>query len=92
MLDASAKLPSGILRGNLNQLGDYDACLEAFARVKVHKDKPAVPVRGKYCLAEIDFAAVAEGARYPVHLLQARNFIRSNRKDVGQFFYAYTNY
>ncbi|KAL1492211.1 hypothetical protein ABEB36_012693 [Hypothenemus hampei] len=40
LFDASAKLPSGIFRGNVNQLGDFDECLE-------------VP-DAQYCLALID--------------------------------------
>ncbi|VEN47799.1 unnamed protein product [Callosobruchus maculatus] len=40
MFDASAKLPSGILKGNVNQYGNFDECME----VKT----------GQYCLAEID--------------------------------------
>lgn len=40
MLDATAKLPSGILSGNINQYGDFDECMEV-------KD-------AQYCVAEID--------------------------------------
>lgn len=40
MFDATAKLPSGILRGNVNQYGDFDECMEID--------------NAQYCLAEID--------------------------------------
>ncbi|XP_044756157.1 nose resistant to fluoxetine protein 6-like [Coccinella septempunctata] len=40
MFDATGKLPSGILRGNVNQFGDFDECLSV--------------EQAKYCLAEID--------------------------------------
>lgn len=40
MFDATAKLPSGILRGNVNQYGDFDECMEL--------------EEAKYCLADID--------------------------------------
>ncbi|XP_047004642.1 uncharacterized protein LOC124622896 [Schistocerca americana] len=40
MLDATARLPSGLLNGNVNQLGDFDQCLAA---------------NGRYCLALIDY-------------------------------------
>lgn len=43
MIDANAKLPSGILSGNINQLGDFDECLSVVAR---NND-----FRGQYCLA-----------------------------------------
>lgn len=44
MLDATAKIPSGLLRGNVNQYGDFDECLE-------------VP-NAKYCLADIDLEPI----------------------------------
>lgn len=40
MFDASAKIPSGILSGNVNQYGDFDECLSLDG--------------AQYCLAEID--------------------------------------
>ena len=43
MIDASAKISSGSLRGNLNLLGDFDECVET----KVEN------FQGQYCLAEI---------------------------------------
>ncbi|XP_070502348.1 O-acyltransferase like protein-like [Chironomus tepperi] len=45
ILDASAKIGSGILRGSTNNFGDFDECLES----KVEN------FQGKYCLAEIQF-------------------------------------
>lgn len=42
MLDANAKLPSGILNGNINQLGDFDQCLS------VDND-----FSGQFCLANV---------------------------------------
>lgn len=45
MHDASAKLSSGILNGNVNQYGDFDQCLNSVA--KSHN------FQGKYCLAYI---------------------------------------
>lgn len=44
VVDASAKLPSGLLRGNLNQFGDFDECVGVAA--------------AHYCLAEIDLRPV----------------------------------
>lgn len=40
MFDATAKPPSGILSGNVNQYGDFDECLSVDG--------------AQYCLAEID--------------------------------------
>lgn len=45
MFDASAKLPSGILNGNLNQLGDFDMCLSAAPELNNFS--------GQYCLARV---------------------------------------
>ncbi|RZF42114.1 hypothetical protein LSTR_LSTR006707 [Laodelphax striatellus] len=46
MHDASAKLPSGLLNGNVNQLGDFDQCLS------VHESEDNI--RGQYCLTDIE--------------------------------------
>ncbi|RLU26672.1 hypothetical protein DMN91_000469 [Ooceraea biroi] len=42
MYDATAKVPSGLLSGNVNQLGDFDECMDVEG-----KDG----IRGQYCLA-----------------------------------------
>lgn len=55
--DAAAKLPSGLLSGNINQLGNFDQCLSVHSaahsapRSSVHGQTTEDPVRGKYCLA-----------------------------------------
>jgi hypothetical protein len=41
--DANAKLPSGLLNGNVNQYGDFDQCLRVIS--------PTKSFTGKYCLA-----------------------------------------
>lgn len=48
MHDASAKIPSGILNGNMNQYGDFDQCLNAIA--------PNDEFSGKYCLAYVQLS------------------------------------
>lgn len=35
VLDATAKIPSGLLQGNCIQLGDFDQCLGSRARVQL---------------------------------------------------------
>jgi len=53
--DASGKLNSGILNGNINQPGDFDQCLGIQQRMKdedVAKDQDEDSIiRGQYCLA-----------------------------------------
>lgn len=80
-MDASGKIPAGLLRGNANQLGDFDQCLEIRTKVKLRDDK-AVKVKGKYCLASIAVEATADAMRLPVHLLLGRNLLRSHLDDV----------
>lgn len=45
MYDSNAKLPSGILHGNVNQYGDFDLCFDSESSDKKFRDQ--------YCLANI---------------------------------------
>jgi hypothetical protein len=80
--DSSAKLPSGILRGNVNQLGDFDQCLSVAAQ-----ENPSIV--GKYCLASVDVHATALNSTDidtlvpAVDLAQAYGFVRSSYRDVS---------
>ncbi|CAN7992783.1 unnamed protein product, partial [Ixodes hexagonus] len=47
MLDATSKLPSGILEGSVADLGDYDQCLAI--RVRNRFDEDVEDFRGCYC-------------------------------------------
>ena len=87
VLDSSAKIPSSLLRGNVNQLGDFDECLGVVAYVKLNDN--TIKVQGKYCLANIDLHASHTDMRLPVNMMQARAFIRGNMHDVSQRFYLY---
>lgn len=88
MLDSSAKIPSGLLRGNVNQLGDYDQCLGVLAYVKV--DERTIRIQGKYCLATVDLHASHPDMRLPVNLMQGRTFIRASMRDPGHFIPKFT--
>lgn len=46
MLDASAKIPNGIFKGNLYDFGSFEECLD-FEATSVKN------VQGKYCLGSI---------------------------------------
>ena len=48
MLDASAKLPSGILDGTLTEFGDYDECLA----IEKLDNKKKVQFTGQYCVVD----------------------------------------
>ncbi|ELT93753.1 hypothetical protein CAPTEDRAFT_227362 [Capitella teleta] len=56
MLDAQAKIPSGVLNGNFLWLGNYEQCLS----VRALGAKNESLFRGKYCSAQI-FAPVLQG-------------------------------
>ncbi|KAK2581819.1 hypothetical protein KPH14_002288 [Odynerus spinipes] len=83
MLDSSAKIPSGLLRGNINQLGDFDQCLGVTSHVKM--TNKTIKIQGKYCLATIDLHATHPDMKLPVNLMQARTFIKGNMRDPGHF-------
>lgn len=83
MLDSSAKIPSGLLRGNTNQFGDFDECLGVMAHVKL--DENTIKVQGKYCLAYIDLSPSHPGMKLPVNMMQARAAIRASMHDVSTF-------
>ncbi|KAJ6640290.1 Nose resistant to fluoxetine protein 6, partial [Pseudolycoriella hygida] len=89
MMDASAKLPSGLLRGNANQLGDFDLCTGIRTKVKIKDDK-TVKIKGKYCLANIDIVAGDEQLKMSIHLVQGRNFLRSRLEDPSHFLPRYS--
>nr|CAD7401225.1 unnamed protein product [Timema cristinae] len=86
--DSSAKLPSGVLRGNLNQLGDFDQCLSVMGS---EPNTPTEMIQGQYCLASIDISATPqamsgkESLETPVHWAQSMEFVRSSRLDPGHF-------
>lgn len=82
MMDANAKIPSGLMRGNTNQLGDFDLCTKISQKIKI-SDTNSMKMKGKYCLANIDVVAAADQLKLPVHLIQGRNFIRSTINDVS---------
>lgn len=90
MLDASSKIPSGLLRGNANQFGDFDLCTEIRTKIII-KDEKSVKIKGKYCLANVDIRASDEEMKLAVHLMQGRNLLRSRIEDVSctEYFFGF---
>ncbi|XP_011298799.1 uncharacterized protein [Fopius arisanus] len=84
MLDSSGKMPSGLLRGNANQFGDFDQCLGVSSKIRLD-DKQTLRIQGKYCLASVDIQAITPETKVPVHLMQSRGFLRGSMKDSGHF-------
>lgn len=71
--DASAKVPSGILSGNINQLGDFDECLNVKA--------PNNEFAGKYCLTYVQMTV----PDYLPKLGKIRKLLHSHDAFVNDF-------
>jgi len=56
VLDASAKIPDGLLGGKLVNIGQFDECLKV--------DHPAKIFQGKHCMASIYFKAEEQPLTY----------------------------
>ncbi|XP_033218446.1 O-acyltransferase like protein-like isoform X2 [Belonocnema kinseyi] len=50
MIDSSSKIPSGILTGNIIDLGMFDECMSVQAK------KEKIKIRGRHCMYSITFA------------------------------------
>lgn len=77
--DASAKLPSGLLSGNLNQYGDFDECLNTFSTSEEN-------VQGKYCLSYIQVAVPSDNLprlKYIRRLIQSHDAFVNDFNDVS---------
>ncbi|XP_025421860.1 nose resistant to fluoxetine protein 6-like [Sipha flava] len=78
MYDASAKIPSGILNGNINQFGDFDQCLGA--------NDESLGIKGQYCLAFIELSLppnANEKWKYILDLVHSHSAFRSRLEDPG---------
>ncbi|XP_075219173.1 drop dead [Lycorma delicatula] len=79
MHDSTAKLPSGLLNGNVNQLGDFDQCLGV-------QDEPGGEIRGQYCLTYIELK-LHTGQNPELEqiysLVQSHSAFKSNLEDPG---------
>ncbi|KAL1513441.1 hypothetical protein ABEB36_002852 [Hypothenemus hampei] len=76
MYDSSAKLPSGLLNGNVNQLGDFDMCLQSISDDET--------IKGKYCLPSIEVQVPKSTYLAGLHrLLQSHYHFKSVLEDPG---------
>ncbi|KAK6625957.1 hypothetical protein RUM43_006256 [Polyplax serrata] len=88
MFDASAKLPSGVLQGNINQYGDFDECLSINAVFKKPDPKgDSLGIRGKYCLANVDlYTELQNDTLYRVlERIKSFSFVSSTVDDPSHF-------
>lgn len=77
MHDATAKLSSGLLNGNVNQFGDFDECLNV--------EVDGAMFKGKYCLAYFQ-PAVNKSLKFINHLrrlAQSHEAFKSTFDDVS---------
>lgn len=88
MHDASGKLNSGILNGNINQPGDFDQCMGIQQTFDDGTDgSPAnSPLRGQYCLAYAQPVLPHKSKRLKAffELLQSHGPFRSEFNDVSK--------
>jgi len=80
--DASAKLPAGLLNGNVNQYGDIDQCLQ----VRSPRQGPGPVIKGRYCLTTM--ALRLSDPHHPLlrhihQLVQSYDLLRSELDDVS---------
>ena len=86
MNDASARFGSGLLNGNINQLGDFDQCIN----VRLPKEE----LKGKYCLAYLQ-PSVPSALKYTNFLrklVQSHDAFKSNLNDVSIILIRHINY
>lgn len=77
MHDANSKIPSGLLNGNINQLGDFDLCLSANSK----KDD----IYGQYCLTSFQVETPESPYLSALHrILLAHFHFKSQLEDVSQ--------
>lgn len=78
MYDSSAKIPSGILSGNVNQFGDFDQCLNV--------NEQELGIKGQYCLAFIEMTLPSntnEKLKYIFDMMHSHSAFRSRLEDVS---------
>ena len=76
--DSSAKTPSSILNGNVNQFGDFDQCLSA--KLTVNDDT----IQGRYCLLNFQIMKPEDDRLELIHRLAHSNYaFESKINDVS---------
>ncbi|VEN64207.1 unnamed protein product, partial [Callosobruchus maculatus] len=76
MYDGGAKFPSGILHGNINQLGDFDMCVDAHSKER--------NIHGQYCLTNIEIEIPKSTYMSGLYqLMMAYDHIKTRIEDSG---------
>ncbi|XP_031833767.2 nose resistant to fluoxetine protein 6 isoform X1 [Nomia melanderi] len=76
MYDATAKMPAGLLNGNVNQFGDFDECIGI---------QGSEGIRGQYCLAYLQLSIDESrlDLKHIHRLMHSHYAFRSNITDPG---------
>ena len=82
VLDSTGKITSGLLKGNINQFGDFEMCTQIKTLIKVTPEQP-MRVRGKYCLAHIETHTDVAELKVPVHFAHGRGLWNSHLGNVS---------
>lgn len=90
MHDATGKITSGILNGNINQPGDFDQCLgtsSAADPVVAADDEADDEIKGQYCLAYAQpmLPHKSKRLRALFKLIQSHGPFKSEFNDVSAF-------
>lgn len=88
MHDSTAKLTSGILNGNINQVGDFDQCLRINVNVADGDNDNEHRIRGQYCLAYMQPTPHFKSKKLIeiMKLIQSHNAFKSEFMDVSIVF------
>ncbi|XP_008484289.1 uncharacterized protein LOC103520966, partial [Diaphorina citri] len=79
MYDGSAKIPSGLLNGNVNQFGDFDLCMGA-------KQPDGEGIQGQYCLSYVELEVANsenKNLQHILNLMKSFSPFKSKLEDPG---------
>lgn len=84
VIDSSGKVPASLLRGNINQLGDFDQCVNVKGSYENSSDfmSDREEIYGKYCLAAIDIT-LPPALHTINNLIHSHYVIKSKLADVS---------
>ncbi|KAL5276597.1 hypothetical protein ACFFRR_002050 [Megaselia abdita] len=85
MHDSTGKLTSGILNGNINQVGDFDQCLRIDVNHADDSNDNDNAIRGQYCLAYMQPTVHFKSKKLKqiMKLIQSHNAFKSEFMDAG---------
>ncbi|KDR21234.1 Nose resistant to fluoxetine protein 6 [Zootermopsis nevadensis] len=84
MFDSSAKLPAGLLNGNVNQYGDFDQCLDVAEDLDpvVYSHLEDHHIAGKFCLAHLDMGVRSTTRSNPI-LKEVDDLVHAHRPIIS---------